>query len=524
MTDVIMPQMGESIAEGTITKWMKKVGDKVQRDEPLFEISTDKVDAEIPAPAAGVLAEIRVEPGATVPINTVVGIIAAEGDAIAAPAPAAAPPPAPTPPAPPAPVGPAPAPVPATAPAPVRAATPPPPAPAPQFAPAPAPPRPAAAPPPPAAAALPAPSPAAAAGDDRSRASMSAAELRQTRSSPLVRRIAAEHNVDIRHVPGSGLSGRVTKQDILTHIEGREAPASAAPTPVTPTPVSAPAVPAPAVSASSSFAAAPVAAPPAAPVAPAPAPAPIAAEAAEPPAQPVVPARRPGERVQVVPMSPIRRKTAEHMTLSKRISAHVTSVFEIDMTRIDLLRHKHREAYQQRSGVKLTYMPFIIKAAVDALKAFPILNSSVEADSILYKKDINVGLAVALDWGLIVPVIHNADERNVLGLAKAVADLAERARAKRLRVEEVQGGTFTITNPGVFGSLFGTPIINQPQVAILGVGTIEKRTVVRDDAIAIRTMAYFAITFDHRVVDGADADRFMAHLKKGLQEFDETCL
>ena len=223
-------------------------------------------------------------------------------------------------------------------------------------------------------------------------------------------------------------------------------------------------------------------------------------------------------------MSPIRKKTAEHMTLSKRISAHVTSVFEIDMTRIDQLRHKHREAYQQRSGVKLTYMPFIIKAAVDALKAFPILNASVEADSILYKKDINVGLAVALDWGLIVPVIHNADERNVLGLAKAVADLAERARAKRLRVEEVQGGTFTITNPGVFGSLFGTPIINQPQVAILGVGTIEKRTVVRDDAIAIRTMAYFAITFDHRVVDGADADRFMAHLKKGLQEFDETCL
>jgi 2-oxoglutarate dehydrogenase E2 component (dihydrolipoamide succinyltransferase) len=237
-----------------------------------------------------------------------------------------------------------------------------------------------------------------------------------------------------------------------------------------------------------------------------------------------MPAFRPGERVEIVPMSPIRKKTAEHMVLSKRISAHVSTVFEIDMSRIEQLRARHRQAYEERSGVKLTYMPFILKATVDALKAFPILNASVEADSIVYRKEINIGVAVALDWGLIVPVMRNADEKNVLGLARAVNDLAERARAKRLKVEEVQGGTFTITNPGVFGSLFGTPIINQPQVAILGVGTIEKRPVVRDDAIAIRTMAYFALTFDHRVVDGADADRFMAHVKKGLQEFDESAL
>jgi 2-oxoglutarate dehydrogenase E2 component (dihydrolipoamide succinyltransferase) len=228
--------------------------------------------------------------------------------------------------------------------------------------------------------------------------------------------------------------------------------------------------------------------------------------------------------VQVTPMSPIRKKTAEHMTLSKRISAHVTTVFEIDMSRIDQLRKKYRQGYEERSGVKLTYLPFIIKATVDALKAFPVLNSSVDGDNIVYKKDINIGLAVALDWGLIVPVIRSADEKNVLGLAKAVVDLAERARGKKLKVDEIQGGTFTITNPGVFGSLFGTPIINQPQVAILGVGTIEKRPVVRDDAIAIRPMAYFALTFDHRIVDGADADRFMGHVKAGLQEFDETGL
>jgi pyruvate dehydrogenase E2 component (dihydrolipoamide acetyltransferase) len=339
---------------------------------------------------------------------------------------------------------------------------------------------------------------------EKPRSEMTVDELRQTRSSPVVRRIAAEHNLDIREVPGTGIAGRVTKQDILGHIESRwEAPATAegaapesrAVPPAPPSPVSPP----------------PVAPPPraAAPSQPAPAPPPSFA---------------PGARIEVVPMSPIRKKTAEHMVLSKRTSAHVATVFEIDMTRVDQLRHKYRQVYEERSGVRLTYLPFILKASIDALKAFPVLNASIDGDSIVHHKDINLGLAVALDWGLIVPVIHNADEKNVLGLARAVNDLADRARAKKLRVEEVQGGTFTITNPGVFGSLFGTPIISQPQVAILAVGTIEKRPVVRDDAIAIRTMAYFALSFDHRLVDGADADRFMAHVKKGLQEFDEKGL
>jgi len=460
MTDVIMPQMGESIAEGTVTKWLKNVGDRVGRDEPLFEISTDKVDAEIPSPAAGVLKEIRVTPGTTVPVNTVVGVIAAEGEATMA---AAAPPPPPSETRPTAVPPPSPPPGPPTVP------------PAPAIPPvefriegerpttiAPALPRP--------------------------RSEMTAEELRQFRSSPVVRRIAAEHNVDIRAIPGTGIGGRVTKQDILGHIEARIAEPAPAPAP--------PAAPRPA-------APSPVAAPK-----PAPAPPTIGAAA----------------RVEVVPMSPIRRKTAEHMVLSKRTSAHVSTVFEIDMTRVEQLRQKHREAYEQRTGVRLTYMPFILKAVVDALKAFPVLNASIEGDNILYRRDINVGVAVALEWGLIVPVIHNADEKNVLGLARAVTDLAERARAKKLRVDEVQGGTFTVTNPGVFGSLFGTPIINQPQVAILGVGTVEKRPVVRDDAIAIRTMAYLALTFDHRIVDGADADRFMAHIKATLQEFDEAAL
>jgi 2-oxoglutarate dehydrogenase E2 component (dihydrolipoamide succinyltransferase) len=483
MTDVIMPQMGESIAEGTVTKWMKKVGDKVQRDEPLFEISTDKVDAEIPSPAAGVLKEIRVEPGQTVPINTVVGVIAAEGEA-AASAPAPSPAPAP----------------PAAEPAPAASA----PAPAPSAGPAPVPPRPepaqadgGTAPPPrpePPKAQPSAPAPA-----EKPRGDMTVDELRQSRSSPVVRKIAAEHNVDIRQVPGTGIAGRVTKQDILGHLEGRPSEAPAPPAAAAPPPPTAAAAPPPSPSAAPATAAQP------APAAP----------------RPSAPA---GPRVEIVPMSPIRRKTAEHMTLSKRTSAHVTTVFEIDMSRIDALRQKYRKAYEERSGVKLTYLPFIVKATVDALKAFPILNSSVEDNNIVYRHDVNIGMAVALDWGLIVPVIRNADEKNILGLARAVLDIAERARSRHLKVDEVQGGTFTITNPGVFGSLFGTPIISQPQVAILGVGTIEKRPVVRDDAIAIRTMSYFALTFDHRIVDGADADRFMAHIKKGLQEFDESAL
>jgi pyruvate dehydrogenase E2 component (dihydrolipoyllysine-residue acetyltransferase) len=496
MADVIMPQMGESIAEGTVTKWLKNVGDKVERDEPLFEISTDKVDAEIPSPAAGILKEIRVAPGTTVPINTVVGVIAAEGQAVAAaPAPPSAPlnpPPLPSsashaasvsagvitlppippsaPPAP-APAPPAPAPPPAAAPA------------APPVSAAPAPQAPIPMPPP-----QPAPAPpvvyqlegehSPAAASEKARVDMTAEELRQTRSSPVVRKIAAEHQLDISEIPGTGIGGRVTKQDILGHIEGR-------PTAAGSTPAAAPAAPAP----------------PATPGAP-----PVA-----------------GPRVQIVPMSPIRKKTAEHMVLSKRISAHVSTVFEIDFSRIDHLRHKHKASFEER-GVRLTYVPFVLKAVVDALKAFPVLNASIDGDNVVYRKDVNLGVAVALDWGLIVPVIHHADEKNVLGLARAVNDIAERARAKKLKVEEVQGGTFTVTNPGVFGSLFGTPIINQPQVAILGLGTIEKRPVVRDDAIAIRTMAYVALTFDHRLVDGADADRFMAQIKKTLQEFDESSL
>lgn len=453
MADVIMPQMGESIAEGTVTKWLKNLGDRVERDEPLFEISTDKVDAEIPSPAAGILKEIRVAPGTTVPINTVVAVIAAAEPAGAGPR--VTQPPAQT----------------AAAPAAVASA-------------------PAAVPVPPVEYRL---------EDELSssqapRAEAAADDLRLSRSSPVVRRIAAEHHLDIREIPGTGIGGRVTKQDILGHLGARAADAAPAPPPQTP---------------SLPFAA------PAAPPSSSPAPAPLAPAATS----------RPGAagRVELVPISPIRRKTAEHMVLSKRTSAHVTTVFEIDMTRVAQLRDRHRADYEQR-GVRLSWMPFILKAVVDALKAHPVLNASLDSDSVVYHKDVNLGIAVALDWGLIVPVIHHAEEKNVLGLARAVGDLAARARAKKLKVEEVQGGTFTITNPGVFGSLFGTPIINQPQVAILDVGVIEKRPVVRDDAIAIRTMAFFALTFDHRLVDGADADRFMSQVKQTLQEFDESSL
>ena len=596
MTDVIMPQMGESIAEGTITKWMKKVGDRVQRDEPLFEISTDKVDAEIPAPASGVLKEIRVEPGATVPINTVVAIIG-EGDVASATpsvaastsAPSAVPPGSAAPPKAPQPSSPSVAAAQPTSPsvavaqadgtaapstpASTAAFTPPPSSPAPSSgtpapgsatsaptwpsappasAPAPAPPP--SSRPPQSSAPAPAPAPPSPPALEKPRADMTPDELRQTRSSPVVRKIAAEHHVDIRQVPGTGIAGRVTKQDILGHIETRPgsapgassaapaptpaAPPAAAPeraptptwssrpsTPFAPAPAAPSASPAPAPAAAPPAASTPSPAPPAPPAAAPPSPAkPVSGAATAPPPAPFVSPHQPGERVEIVPMLPIRKKTAEHMVMSKRISAHVTTVFEIDMSRAAHLRQKYKQPYQERSGVKLTYMPFIVKAAVNALKAFPTLNASVDGDNIVYKKDLNIGIAVALDWGLIVPVLRNADEKNVLGLARAINDLAERARAKRLKIEEVQGGTFTITNPGGFGSLFGTPIINQPQVGILAVGTIEKRAIVRDDAIAIRTMAYFALSFDHRIVDGADADKFMAHLKNGLQEFDESAL
>ncbi len=465
-TNVVMPQMGESIAEGTIVRWIKKVGDRVERDEPLFEISTDKVDAEIPSPAAGVLAEIRAQEGETVPVESVVAVIAEAGAAAAVAKPAAAAPsaaPSPAAAAPAVPTAPA-APKPAAAP---PAAEPKPPAaaaPARVSAPS-APARPPAerVGPPSAAAVVAAPQPGGAAPVD---------ELRRQRSSPLVRRIAREHNIDISRLEGSGIGGRVTKEDILSYVEGSEAaPAEG--------PAAAPAVP----------------------------------------LVPAAPAFRPGESVEIAPMSVMRRRIAEHMIASRRTSAHVHTVFEVDFTRVANVREAKKAEYE-RVGAKLTYLPFIIKAAADALRAVPVVNASIDGETVVYHKDINIGVAVALDWGLIVPVIRNADEKNILGLSRAAADLAARARAKQLKPEEVQGGTFTITNPGAFGAVLGTPIINQPQVAILDVGAIEKRTAVIDDAIAIRPRAYLTLGFDHRLIDGAVADQFMSILKKRIEEFD----
>jgi 2-oxoglutarate dehydrogenase E2 component (dihydrolipoamide succinyltransferase) len=480
-TEVVMPQMGESIAEGTITKWLKQVGERVERDEPLFEISTDKVDAEIPSPAAGTLTEILFKEGETVEVNKVVAMIS-DGDgaasgASAAAAPAAAP--APQPPAPPAPAS--------------QAAASAPPPPAPSAAPATPQPPPAPAqtsvPPAPQASTQSAPqqqqasAPAAAeSGADKS--AQSVEELRRTRSSPLVRKIAAEHNIDIRQLEGTGASGRVTKNDILSFIESGASAAPSAPAPQPPAPVQAP------------------------PSAPQPAPA--------------APGVQPGEGDRVEAMSVMRRKIAENMILSQRTSAHVATVYEIDMTRVAKLREQHKAAFQQNTGTKLTFMPFIFQAVTQAIRQFPIFNSQVSGDQIIYKRDINLGMAVALDWGLIVPVIKRADDLSIAGLARAANDLADRARTKRLKPDEVAGGTFTITNPGVFGGLFGTPIINQPQVAILGVGTIEKRPKVLttpegDEYIAIRTMAYFALSFDHRIIDGADAERFLGYVKQILE-------
>jgi pyruvate dehydrogenase E2 component (dihydrolipoamide acetyltransferase) len=463
-TEVVMPQMGESIAEGTITKWLKKVGERVERDEPLFEISTDKVDAEIPSPAAGTLTEVRFNEGDTVEVNTVVALL--DGDqASASAAPAAKPveeqPAKVEPPA-----------APAPAPAPPQQAAPPPPPP-----PTPAP------PPPPVQApvqAKPAAPPAPEPQKDGTAAT--AEELRRTKSSPLVRKIAQEHGVDISQLEGTGLSGRVTKNDILSFIESGTAAAAPA-----------------------QRAAAP---------APAPSPEPVA----PPPPKPQV-----GDRVEQ--MSVMRKKIAEHMVLSRRTSAHVTTVYEIDMTRVARLRDQHRDEFYQRTGTKLTYMPFIFEAVNKGLRKFPIFNAQVNGEQIIYKQDINLGMAVALDWGLIVPVIKRADDLSISGLARIANDLADRARTKQLKPDEVTGGTFTITNPGVFGGLFGTPIINQPQLAILGVGKIEKRAKVMttpdgDDFIGIRWMAYFALSFDHRVIDGADAERFLAFVKEQLEAGD----
>jgi 2-oxoglutarate dehydrogenase E2 component (dihydrolipoamide succinyltransferase) len=430
-----MPQMGESIAEGTITKWMKKIGERVERDEPLFEISTDKVDAEIPSPAAGVLTQILVKENETVAVNTVVAVVDGEGAVVAAPGAAESAKPKPEAPA----AGPS-----------------------------------AAAPPRAQAVETPPETEGREAGPE------------EIRTSPLVRRIARENNVDLNHVKGTGLGGRVSKKDILEFIDQNRpgAPSTTAPAAAAPTPT-----------------------PIALTIAPS-APAPVTFAAA----------------TQVVPMSPMRRQIAEHMVMSKHTSAHVYTVVEVEMTRVVAARERFKQEFEQRNGIKLTYTPFFIRACVEAIKELPIINSSVDGTNIVYKRDVNIGLAVALENGLIVPVIKRADEKNFLGIARAVQDLADRARSKRLNVDDVQGGTFTITNPGSFGGLLGLPIIHQPQVAILGVGAIEKRPVVRDDAIAIRQMVYLSISYDHRVIDGAVAERFMSKVKHVLENWDEAVL
>ena len=452
--DIIMPQMGESIAEGTLSKWLKKVGDEVKRDEPIFEISTDKVDAEIPASVAGVLAEILVKEGETVAVQTVVARLETEKGATvsgesALPAPGAA----------------------ATS------------APAGSKSPA----QPAAAPPPQREA-----SPASSSTAASHSGNGNSFENRvRTKSSPLVRKIAAEHGLNIASLQGTGIAGRVTKRDIVGFIEsGVAAPAGTAG---------------------------------------------IRAGGATPGGH-SLPMPEPWAGDVVEPMSKMRALISDHMVASRHTSAHVTSFIEIDFTRVARIRARKRAEFEaagargsRADGQKLTYMPFIIKAVTQGLHAFPVMNSSVAGTNVIYRKQINIGIAVALDWGLIVPVIKRADDLSLSGITRALNDLATRARAKKLSPEEVQEGTFTITNPGVFGSLMGTPIINQPQVAILGVGAIEKRPKVLpgadgEDTIAIRTCAYFSISFDHRVIDGAVADQFLAFLKKTIETFPETGL
>ncbi|PYX77085.1 MAG: 2-oxoglutarate dehydrogenase, E2 component, dihydrolipoamide succinyltransferase [Acidobacteria bacterium] len=439
-TDIVMPQMGESIFEGTITKWLKKPGDKVQRDEPLFEISTDKVDAEIPAPASGVLQEIKVSEGNTVQVNTVVGTIASDGDSATA---------APEPSKPSAPAKPAAA-------APERKEV---------------------------AETKPAEPP-------KQKEMVEPAHEREdehVRSSPLVRKIAREHDIDLSHIPGTGLGGRITKQDVMAFLEKQASATPAAPAPAPAAPGATSAVPLPKA-------------------APTPAPAPI-----------------PGE---IVPMTQIRKIIAQRMIESRRTSAHVHNMFEVDVTRIVNLRNKMKGAFEQRYNTRLTFMPFFVRAAIIGLQQFPIINASVEGENLHYHRHINMGIAVALDWGLIVPVVKNAEELNFLGLQRAITDLGERARTKKLVPDEVQGSTFTVTNPGSFGAVFGLPIINQPNVAILGVGGISKAPVVvtdpqGNDSIAIRSLVHLTLGYDHRVVDGAVADQFMALVKKTLENWSE---
>jgi pyruvate dehydrogenase E2 component (dihydrolipoamide acetyltransferase) len=479
-TDVVMPQMGESIFEGTITKWLKKPGDKVERDEPLFEISTDKVDAEIPSPSAGVLKEIKIPEGQTVPIQTVVAVIDGAGGASAAPAATPVPAPAAAKPA-------------APAPAPSAPAAAPPKAAAPS-----APPAPAAQPAPPAASASAAP--AVGTGTER------------IHSSPLVRRMAKEHGIDLASLEGTGAGGRITKEDMEAAIAAQSG---------TTAPVAQAAPPAPAPSA----------------VAPRPTPPPPPAAVAAPGApaahgtqyMPALQVGVPRERLyfgsyEIQPLSVMRQKIAEHMVASKHVSPHVYSVEEIDMSKIAALRAKSKEEFEKRYETKLTFMPFFVKAAVAGLRAYPALNSSLDGTNVVVHKEVNIGIAVALDWGLIVPVIKAADEKNFLGIQRNLNDLAERARSKKLKPEEVQEGTFSITNPGVFGGLFGLPVISQPNVGILGLGAIEKRPVVINDSIAIRSMCYVTLSYDHRVVDGAIAHQFLHKVKETLENWSEPLI
>jgi 2-oxoglutarate dehydrogenase E2 component (dihydrolipoamide succinyltransferase) len=444
MIDVVMPQMGESIVEGTLTKWTKKPGERIERDEPMFEISTDKVDTEIPAPASGTIAEILVQEGQTVAINTVVARIDETGGAVAA------------------------------APAQPAAAAPPPPPPPPPAPPAPKPDQPKAE------------LPAQAAIEDR-RESEPVQEHREPEGllSPLVRKMARENNIDLALVKGTGAGGRITKQDVETYLAQSKGAPAAAQAPPPPPPAAPPAAPREVIA-------------------------------------PVAPGTQ--AKMRVEPMSTMRTKIAEHMVASKRISAHVTTVHRVDMTKIAKIRGKHKDEVQQRYGFSLTFLPFVVRAATAALRAFPIVNASIDGNNIIYHNEINVGIAVALENGLIVPVIRNADEKSVLGLQRSIADLANRARSRQLKPDEVAGGTFSITNFGSFGSVFATPVINQPQVAILGVGAVEKVPVVIDDAIAIRSQCYLALTFDHRLIDGALADQFTAKAKSVLETWSEEIL
>ena len=458
--DIVMPQMGESIFEGTITKWLKKPGDKVERDEPLFEISTDKVDAEIPSPSAGVLKEIKVGEGQTVPIQTIVGIIDAAGSAAASSAPVPAKPAAPA-------LAPSKAPA-AAAPAPLRPAAPAPAAPV-------------------AAASVPA---------------SSGSSGERIHSSPLVRRMAKEHGIDLSSVEGTGAGGRISKQDIEAVIAAGGVPAAAPP-----------AYSAPVAAASSR----PSTPPPAAPG--------VSGGQAHVALETAVPREKMYfGNYEVQPMSTMRQRIAEHMVASKRVSAHVYSVDEIDMTKVAALRAKSKDEFEKRYETKLTFMPFFVKAAVAGLRAYPTLNASLDGTNVILHKEINVGIAVALDWGLLVPVVKNADEKNILGIQRNMNDLAERARSKKLKPEEVQESTFSITNPGVFGGLFGLPVISQPNVGILGLGAIEKRPVVINDSIAIRSMCYVTLSYDHRVVDGAIAHQFLHKVKETLENWNEPVL